>query len=85
MIPDEGMKPGTHSGLGCEMDCGGWFVIDELMDKINRYVFGSRTRPALTLKELATLASDGAEQLTKLRWQFSMIVRKKSCRRTGSV
>ena len=42
MIPDEGMKPGTHSGLGCEMDCGGWFVIDELMDKISDACVGWR-------------------------------------------
>ena len=59
MITEEGMRPGTHSGLGCGMDSGGWFVIDELLDKIHRYVFGSRTRPALTLKRLVTLASDG--------------------------
>ena len=61
------------------MDTGGWFLIDDLLDKANRYVFSrSRGRSTMGLHELATLASDGAEDLSKLRWQFSVLIRRSS-------
>ena len=42
-VPEDGARPSTYNGLDCGMDSGGWFLIDELLNKINRYVFRSRT------------------------------------------
>ena len=84
-VPQDGARHNTHNGLDSGMDSGGWLLVDELLKKINRYVFCSRTRPALSLRELATLASDGTEQLTNIRWQFSMLIMKRSTRRTGII
>ena len=60
------------------MDSGGWFVIDELPDKANRYVYSvdSRIRSTMTLSEVASLASDGTEDLSKLRWPFCVSLKR---------
>ena len=48
------------------------------LDKVNTHVFAhrSRVRSAMRIEELARIASDGTEDLTKLRWQFSVMIRK---------
>ena len=58
------------------MDIGGWLSIVDVLVAINTYVFGWRrwsNLPLLTIKGLAVLASDGTEDITQLRWQFSVI------------
>ena len=67
-----------HNGLVCAMDIGGWFLVDDFLDKVNRHVLAhrSRVRSAMRIEELARIASDGTEDLTKLRWQFSVRIRK---------
>ena len=59
------------------MDTEGWFLIGELLGKANRYVYahGSRVRSAMRVDDMARIAPDGTEQLTKMRWQFSVISR----------
>ena len=48
------------------MDTGGWFLVDDLLDKPNRLIYArSRSRPTMDLHELATLASDGTEDLIR--------------------
>ena len=78
MIPERGKRPGSRAGLACGMDSGGWFILDELLDKANRHIFvhHRHTRTAMTVDELASLASDGTEDITKIRWQFSVLLKK---------
>ena len=59
------------------MDSGGWFIIEEFLTCVNRYIYPElrRDSPPMTLAHLAQLASDGAEDLTKTRWQFSVLIR----------
>ncbi|MFM7988093.1 MAG: hypothetical protein ACKPKO_53145, partial [Candidatus Fonsibacter sp.] len=61
---------GTQYGLGCRMDTGGWFSIDAFLDKLNQHVHPPNRRgnpPPVTTGDLARTASDGTEDLTKLR------------------
>ena len=60
------------------MDTGGWFVVDDILAKSNRYIFAqySRARSAMRLDEMARRASDGTEDLTKMRWQFSVMIKR---------
>ena len=53
-------------------------MIDELLDKANRYVYthGSRVRSAMKVDEMARIASDGTEDLSKMRWQFGVMIKK---------
>ena len=61
------------------MDTGGWFLVDDLLDKANRHIYTrSRGRPTMDLRELATLASDGTEDLSKLQWELSVLIRRSS-------
>ena len=78
IIPDLGRPLNVHNGLDCAMDTGGWFLVGDFLDKVNRHVVAhrSRVRSAMTLAELARIASDGTEDLTKMRWQFSVMIRK---------
>ena len=78
LVPEPGRPLNTHNGLDCAMDTGGWFLVDEFLDKINRHVFAhrSRVRSAMTLEALVRIASDGTEDLTKMRWQFSVLLRR---------
>lgn len=71
------------NGLACAMDSGGWFLIEELLRQVNQYIYPefSRARPPITTSELALLASDGTENLTKTRWQLSVLMRSSSDRR----
>ena len=63
-MPAQGRLLGFQNGLGCGMDTGGWFLIDDLLDKANRHIFTrSRGRPMMDLHELATLAPDGTEDI----------------------
>jgi hypothetical protein len=66
-----------RNGLGCAVDSGGWFLIDEFLAAVSRYVYPElrQDTPPLTISQLAQLASDGTEDLTKTRWQFSILVR----------
>ena len=59
------------------MDSGGWFIIDDFLDNVNRFIYPElrRDRPPMTLGNLAQLASDGTEDLTKTRRQFSVLIR----------
>ena len=83
LVPEEGQRPSQHNGLDCRMDSGTWFILDEFLDKVNRHVFahhGSRTRTAMTVKEIAELASSGADDLTKIPWH-RLVVPVADCRR----
>ena len=59
------------------MDSGGWFLIDDFLNVVNRYVYPElrQDTPPLSVSQLAYLASDGTEDMTKMRWQFSVLVR----------
>ena len=78
LIPAPGRPLNMHNGLDCAVDIGGWFLVDDFLDKVNRHVLAhrSRVRSAMRIEELARIASDGTEDLTKLRWQFSVRIRK---------
>ena len=59
------------------MDTGGWFLIEDLLDKVNRNVCSrSRASSTMDLHELAMLASDGTENLSRLRLQLSVLLRR---------
>ena len=66
-----------RNGLVCAMDSGGWFIIDEFLTRVNRYIYPElrRDSPPVIIAHLAQLASDGTEDLTKTRWQFSVLIR----------
>ena len=53
-------------------------MVDEQLDKANRYVYtyGSRVRSAMKIDEMARIASDGTEDLSKMRWQFSVLIKR---------
>jgi hypothetical protein len=74
-----------RNGLGCAMDSGGWFLIDEFLNVVNRYVYPELRQDTLplTVSQLAYLASDGTEDMTKMRWQFSVLVRTSRGGRRG--
>ena len=57
--------------------------MNEFLLQVNRFIYPElrRSHPQLTLVELARLASDGTEDLTKTRWQFSVLMRCTSERR----
>jgi hypothetical protein len=59
------------------MDSGGWCFIEEFLDRVNRFIYPELRldHPSMTLADLARLASDGTEDLTKTRWQFSVLMR----------
>lgn len=66
------------------MDTGGWLLISEFLNALNSYVFAWRRRnnlPPLSIKDMAMPASDGTEGLTKLCWQFSVVIRSAAPRR----
>ena len=52
-------------------------MVDEILDKANRYVYtyGSRVRSAMKVDEMARIVSDGAEDLSKMQWQFSVLIK----------
>ena len=52
-------------------------MVDEFLTVVNIYVYPElrQDTPPLTIPQLAQLASDGTEDLTKTRWQFSVLVR----------
>ena len=56
------------------MDLGGWFAIGEFLTLVNRYIYPElrRDTPPMTVAQVAQLASDGTEDFTKTRWQFSV-------------
>ena len=66
-----------RNGLACAMDSGGWFLIDDFLSLVNIYIYPELRRgtPPMTISQLAQLASDGTEDLTKTRWQFSVLIR----------
>ena len=57
--------------------------MEDLLNQASRFIYPELRRglPLITLLELARLASDGTEDLTKTRWQFSVIVRCASGKR----
>ena len=59
------------------MDSGGWFLIDDFLNLVSRHIYPELRpgTPPLSVSQLAHLASDGTEDLTKTRWQFSVLVR----------
>ena len=77
MIQNQDEFHGKDNGLDCAMDSGWWFLIQELLGKVNRYIYPelSRARPPMYIRELALIASDGTEDLTRLRWQFGVLLR----------
>ena len=68
MVPRPGARLGFRVGLSCGMDFGVRFLLGVMLDKANRYVFSqhSSTRTEVTINEIAELASDGAEDLSKI-------------------
>ena len=51
-------------------------MIDEFLTVVNRYVYPElrQDTPPLTISQLAQLASDGTEDMTKTRWPFSVLI-----------
>ena len=39
LVPELGRRLGREFGLDCVMDTGGWFLVDEILDKANRYIY----------------------------------------------
>ena len=58
------------------MGSGGWFLLDEFLILVSRYIYPELRRgtPPMTVAQLAQLASDGTEDLTKTRWQFNVLI-----------
>jgi len=77
LIPAVDTFHSMRNGLGCAMDSGEWFFIDDFLNVVNRYVYPElrQDTPPLSVSQLAYLASDGTEDMTKMRWQFSVLVR----------
>ena len=50
---------------------------DEFLNLVNRYIYPELRRgtPPMTVAQLAQLASDGTEDFTKMRWQFTVLIR----------
>ena len=61
------------------MGSGGWFLVDDILDKANRRVFAyyRRARSPMKIPEMARIASDGTEDLSTMRWQFSVLIKKR--------
>ena len=62
---------GDVEGLDC-------IVVDDMLDKANRHIFAyyRRARSSMRLLDMARIASDGTEDLTKMRWRFSVMIKK---------
>ena len=59
------------------MDSGGRFILEVFLILVNRYIYPELRRgtPPMTVAQLAQIASDGTEDLTNTRWQFSVLIR----------
>ncbi|MFM7985076.1 MAG: RNA 2'-phosphotransferase, partial [Candidatus Fonsibacter sp.] len=81
IIPQGGRYPSVRNGLGCMIDTGGWFRVEDILHAFNTYVKPSFRRirlPNLNVTDLVTIASGGTEDGSKLRWQFSVLLNHKS-------
>ena len=77
-MPPLGHGLGREFCLDCAMDSVGWFLVDDILDKANRHIFAyyRRARSSMQVPEMARIASDGTEDITRMRWQFSVMIKK---------
>ena len=60
------------------MDSGGWARVKDSTSRMNRYAFAHyRGRSVrINIETLVNDATDGVDQDKKLRWQFSVLLRR---------
>ena len=74
--PGNSLAESSASIAAWTLAAGSWWTTS--CDKANRYIFAyyRRARPSMKTPELARIASDGTEDLTKIRWPFSVMIKK---------